>query len=69
MGGAPQSANYEGLRKLGEWVSRNVLKLPLKSTEEPWGKALVWECAKRNAKMVAGWQVYGFMHGVMNTDK
>jgi uncharacterized protein YdiU (UPF0061 family) len=49
---------------------------------------LVLEVAKRNAKMVAGWQVcvvalplalngqeliftfrYGFMHGVINTDK
>ena len=26
------------------------------------------ECARRNAKMVAGWQAYGFMHGVINTD-
>jgi uncharacterized protein YdiU (UPF0061 family) len=35
----------------------------------PWGKALVLEVARRNARMVAGWQAYGFMHGVINTDK
>ncbi|KAJ7707800.1 UPF0061-domain-containing protein [Mycena rosella] len=34
----------------------------------PWGKALVLEVARRNARMVAGWQAYGFMHGVINTD-
>jgi hypothetical protein len=26
-----------------------------------WGKELVFECARRNGRMVAGWQVYGFM--------
>ncbi|KAJ6505924.1 hypothetical protein DFH09DRAFT_1251827 [Mycena vulgaris] len=35
---------------------------------KPWGKALVLEVARRNARMVAGWQAYGFMHGVINTD-
>ncbi|KAJ7475769.1 hypothetical protein FB451DRAFT_1244693 [Mycena latifolia] len=34
----------------------------------PWGKDLVLEVARRNARMVAGWQAYGFMHGVINTD-
>jgi len=29
---------------------------------------LVLEATKRNARMVAGWQVHGFMHGVINTD-
>ena len=37
--------------------------------EEAWGRKLVLEVARRNALMVAGWQAYGFMHGVMNTDK
>jgi uncharacterized protein YdiU (UPF0061 family) len=27
------------------------------------------EVVRRNAEMVAGWQVYGFCHGVINTDK
>lgn len=64
---AQQPPNYEALRILGEWVSTNVLKLEIQPGE-PWGKKLVWECAKRNALMVAGWQAQGFMHGVMNTD-
>ena len=68
LGGGQQGADYEALRVLGEWVSRKVLRLGL-ADGEPWGKALIMECARRNARMVAGWQVYGFMHGVINTDK
>ena len=68
LGGGQQDANYEALRILGEWVTKRVLKLDLKEGE-PWGKKLVMEVARRNAKMVAGWQAYGFMHGVINTDK
>jgi uncharacterized protein YdiU (UPF0061 family) len=52
--------DWEGMRKLGEWVSRKVLGLGLKEGE-PWGKELVLEVARRNAVMVAGWQAYGFM--------
>ncbi|KAN0063044.1 hypothetical protein ACQY0O_004207 [Thecaphora frezii] len=33
-----------------------------------WARRLVEEVAKRNARTIAQWQVYGFMHGVMNTD-
>jgi uncharacterized protein YdiU (UPF0061 family) len=29
----------------------------------------VREVARRNAKMVGLWQVYGYCHGVLNTDK
>ncbi|KAG8988795.1 hypothetical protein FRB90_002532, partial [Tulasnella sp. 427] len=64
---AQQPPNYEALRILGEWVARRVLKLDVKEGE-PWAKQLLWECALRNALMVAGWQAQGFMHGVMNTD-
>lgn len=64
---AQQAPDYEALRILGEWVADKVLRIPRES-EEPWAKKLVWESARRNAEMVAGWQVYGFMHGVMNTD-
>uniref|UniRef100_A0A0W0FFL1 Selenoprotein O n=1 Tax=Moniliophthora roreri TaxID=221103 RepID=A0A0W0FFL1_MONRR len=67
FGGGQQEANYEALRILGDWVSREVLKLNLPE-DAPWGKELVFEVARRNAKMVAGWQAYGFMHGVINTD-
>ncbi|KAG8969869.1 hypothetical protein FRC03_000115 [Tulasnella sp. 419] len=64
---AQQDPDYNALRILGEWVVKRVLKLEL-ADGEPWGKKLVWECARRNAIMVAGWQQMGFMHGVMNTD-
>ena len=32
-------------------------------------RAFFEEVVRRNAEMVAGWQVYGFCHGVINTDK
>lgn len=85
FGGGQQAADWNALRKLGVWVAGSVLKLPEavpaegtesvvegKASEKhpaPWGKALVLEAARRNARMVAGWQAYGFMHGVINTDK
>ena len=81
FGGGQQDGDLEALRKLGEWVGQRVLKLDgvkwrgeivdgeVAEKGEPWGKKLVLEVAKRNAKMVAGWQAYGFMHGVINTDK
>ncbi|CAE6406608.1 unnamed protein product [Rhizoctonia solani] len=66
-GGAGGKKDWEGLRLLGEWVTKRVLKLDLQE-EEAWGKKLVLEVARRNAEMLGGWQAYGFMHGVMNTD-
>ena len=81
FGGGQQDGDLEALRKLGEWVGQRVLKLDgvkwrgdtvdgeVVEKGEPCGKKLVLEVAKRNAKMVAGWQAYGFMHGVINTDK
>ncbi|KAJ6531706.1 hypothetical protein B0H19DRAFT_1188115 [Mycena capillaripes] len=79
FGGGQQVAHWDALRTLGIWVAGNVLKLPEvavpaegeeteNSKAAPWGKALVLEVARRNARMVAGWQAYGFMHGVINTD-
>ncbi|KAJ7170581.1 hypothetical protein C8R43DRAFT_1149177 [Mycena crocata] len=83
FGGGQQPAHWDGLRLLGKWVAGSVLRLPEAVTAEedvetsgeakemhpaPWGKALVLEVARRNARMVAGWQAYGFMHGVINTD-
>ncbi|KAI0264397.1 hypothetical protein BC834DRAFT_882858 [Gloeopeniophorella convolvens] len=32
------------------------------------GEWVANQSAKRNARMVAGWQAYGWMHGVINTD-
>lgn len=68
FGGGQQKPDYEGLRVLGEWVAHQVLKLPIEKGEA-WGQKLIAEVARRNGEMVAGWQAYGFMHGVINTDK
>ncbi|KAG6852250.1 hypothetical protein C0991_001571, partial [Blastosporella zonata] len=67
FGGGQQEPDWEALRILGEWVTREVLRLSV-GERESWGKQLVLEVARRNAKMVAGWQAFGFMHGVINTD-
>ncbi|KAI6154837.1 hypothetical protein BKA82DRAFT_375752 [Pisolithus tinctorius] len=70
FGGGQQHADYEALRILGEWTVRRILKLGNVDLDagDAWGKELVFEVARRNAKMVAAWQAYGFMHGVINTD-
>ncbi|KAI0368725.1 UPF0061-domain-containing protein [Pilatotrama ljubarskyi] len=77
FGGGQQPAHLDGLRVLGEWTARRVLKLErirwrgdpgVEGPGDAWGKELVFEVARRNARMVAGWQAYGFMHGVINTD-
>ena len=68
FGGGQQEPHYDALRLLGEWVSTRVLKLGCEDGKA-WGKKLVLEVARRNAKMTAAWQAYGFMHGVINTDK
>lgn len=54
------------MRVLGEWVVRRVLQLE-RNADQPWGVALVRESARRNAKMVAGWQAYGFMVSAQRT--
>jgi uncharacterized protein YdiU (UPF0061 family) len=70
FGGGQQDPDLDALRKLGEWVGRRVLKLENVDWEAgaPWAKELVLEIARRNARMVAAWQAYGWMHGVLNTD-
>jgi serine/tyrosine/threonine adenylyltransferase len=68
LGGGQQPANLEALRVLGEWVADQVLCIK-RSEGGAWGRELILECTRRNARMVAGWQAYGFMHGVINTDK
>lgn len=68
LGGGQQKPDLEALRVLGEYVTKEVLKLHIKDGEA-WGEKLVLDVAERNAEMVAAWQAYGFMHGVINTDK
>jgi hypothetical protein len=68
FGGGQQPADLEALRVLGEWVADQVLRIG-RPEGGAWGRELILECTRRNARMVAGWQAYGFMHGVINTDK
>lgn len=68
FGGGQQPADLEALRVLGEWVVDQVLRIE-RPEGSAWGRELVLESTRRNARMVAGWQAYGFMHGVINTDK
>ncbi|KAI0925965.1 hypothetical protein AcV5_008548 [Taiwanofungus camphoratus] len=77
VGGGQQDAHWDALRVLGEWVGRRVLRLEgvrwrgdgdENGDGDAWGRALVVEVARRNGRMVAGWQAYGFMHGVINSD-
>ena len=68
---------WESVRILGEYVSHDLFgfKDVVKGgtveddTQRPvWVRRMVAEVAKRNARTIGLWQVYGFMHGVMNTD-
>jgi uncharacterized protein YdiU (UPF0061 family) len=68
FGGGQQPADLEALRVLGEWVADQVLHVE-RPEGSAWGRELILESTRRNARMVAGWQAYGFMHGVINTDK
>ncbi|KAI5790515.1 hypothetical protein FPQ18DRAFT_277470 [Pyronema domesticum] len=54
------------LRQLCDYVHEEVLGLTM--TEGNKYEAMYREIVKRNAKVVALWQVYGFMNGVLNTD-
>ena len=70
IGGGQQEKDLDALRVLGEFVSDHVVRV--QRQEGPggaWGKELLLEVTRRNARMVAGLQAYGFMHGVINTDK
>jgi uncharacterized protein YdiU (UPF0061 family) len=68
LGGGQQPADLEALRVLGKWVADQVLRIE-RPEGSAWGRELILESTRRNARMVAGWQAYGFMHGVINTDK
>ncbi|GAA6011775.1 hypothetical protein JCM10207_004240 [Rhodosporidiobolus poonsookiae] len=63
----------ESLRKLTSYVAREVFAFGDANpagvgSSRSLGLNVVREVARRNALTVAGWQAYGFMHGVMNTD-
>ncbi|KLT45391.1 UPF0061-domain-containing protein [Cutaneotrichosporon oleaginosum] len=54
--------NLDGLRDLTLWVKDEVMQS--KGSIKDW----FFDVVRRNADTVAAWQVYGFMHGVLNTD-
>ncbi|MEO7497091.1 MAG: protein adenylyltransferase SelO [Massilia sp.] len=56
----------EELRTLAEYVLDNFYP-ELRDDPNP-VKALLTEVTRRTARMIAQWQVVGFMHGVMNSD-
>nr|XP_019007539.1 uncharacterized protein I206_07801 [Kwoniella pini CBS 10737]OCF46320.1 hypothetical protein I206_07801 [Kwoniella pini CBS 10737] len=58
-----EEGNLEGLLKLTNWVKDDIMGMQSNSVKE-W----LEEVIKRNAETVAKWQVYGWMHGVLNTD-
>ncbi|KIY74445.1 UPF0061-domain-containing protein [Cylindrobasidium torrendii FP15055 ss-10] len=67
FGGGQQKGDLQALRQLGEYVARDLLHVQ-DGSDGIWAEKLLWEVAERNARMVAAWQAYGFMHGVINTD-
>lgn len=57
--------DWRNLSQLVTYVSKEVLGV---HEEKMLARELVKGVAKRTAVMIARWQAYGFMHGVMNTD-
>ncbi|MGA6103960.1 protein adenylyltransferase SelO [Pseudomonas solani] len=57
---------HEQLKTLGEHVLASHFPECL-DADDPW-LAMFRTVIERNAEMIAGWQAYGFCHGVMNTD-
>ena len=56
----------EELRTLADYVI-DTFYPDLRAASNPYA-ALLAEVTRRTARMIAGWQAVGFMHGVMNTD-
>ncbi|KQQ97462.1 hypothetical protein ASF77_05845 [Massilia sp. Leaf139] len=54
------------LKRLADYVI-DTFYAELRGAENPYA-ALLAEVTRRTARMIAGWQAVGFMHGVMNTD-
>ena len=53
--------DWRNLAKLVNYVGKEVLGV---EGEGKMARGVVMGVAKRTAKMIAGWQAYGFMHGV-----
>jgi uncharacterized protein YdiU (UPF0061 family) len=61
--------NLESLAKLVDWVKVVMGELGWLGAGPIGAKEIFEVAVRRNAEMVAGWQAYGFCHGVINTDK
>ncbi|MHC0036316.1 protein adenylyltransferase SelO [Pseudoneobacillus sp. C159] len=65
---AARSGNDEDLRALADYtINRHYPKLKTAQNEERY-LAFLNEVIKRQAQLIAKWQLVGFIHGVMNTD-
>jgi len=63
---------WETLRKLSSYTGRQVFGFDdsqkLEGANRSMALSVAREVSRRTALMIAGWQAYGFCHGVMNTD-
>jgi len=61
---------WASLVQLVHYTAEKLFELPPKTARDGPGYAerVLRECAERNAKTFAAWQVQGWMHGVLNTD-
>jgi uncharacterized protein YdiU (UPF0061 family) len=60
--------DWDALLQLTRYAGERVFGLDLQKDGPQVARQVLKEVAIRNAYMVAGWQVQGFMHGVINTD-
>lgn len=61
------SADGENLKILADYEMTRAFAEPPRSNEEGYGLFLR-DAAKKTGELVARWQAFGFVHGVMNTD-
>lgn len=60
------SGQHDELKQLADYCLQRFFP-ELQETEEPY-LAMYREVLERTARLVAAWQAYGFVHGVLNTD-
>ncbi len=60
------SGQHDDLRQLADYCLQRYF--PQLQTEEQPYRAMYREVLERTARLVAAWQAYGFVHGVLNTD-
>ena len=63
-----ERSDWDKLLALAQYAASELFGLDLAKDGDKVVQTVLKEVARRNAIMVAGWQAYGFMHGVINTD-